>query len=114
MKMEEVNRIGRMILGAWKERRPKAVREMEREGSLEKLLVEAQERAGDQLWELQNGRKKMDYSAAMEIVLEDAAGPMEDREEMPQPSRHPNRQRRSQPNPSRERMEPPPPLHTRK
>ena len=68
--MYERNRLGQMILEVWQKRRPQMVEELHTTNQLDQTIYEAQETAGDLLYELVSVQK-MDYQAAWEIAMRD-------------------------------------------
>jgi len=72
--MYERNRLGQMILEHWQKHRPQMVEELQTTNQLEQTIYEAQETAGDLLYELVSVQK-MDYQAAWEIAMREWAPP---------------------------------------
>jgi hypothetical protein len=66
--------LGEKILRHWREHCPQMVRDLEREGRLDKAVLEAQETTGDLLYELVSV-KKMNYPAAWELAMQEWALP---------------------------------------
>jgi hypothetical protein len=66
--------LGEAILKHWREHCPQMVRDLERQNRLDQAVFDAQEKAGDLLYELVSV-KKMDYQAAWELALQEWALP---------------------------------------
>ncbi len=77
--MHDSNRLGQIILKHWQTHHPMMLAELQSNHQLEQTIHEAQERAGDLLYELISVRK-MDYQAAWETVTREwTVPPSEDR-----------------------------------
>lgn len=86
--MDDMNRLGDLILKHWTTHRPGLIKELERTNQLQPILRQAQEQMGDLLYTLTVVRK-MEYHAAWELATWDwAFFPGEDRPERPS-SRNP-------------------------
>jgi len=68
--MNDPNRLGQMILKHWQTHHPKMLAELQSSDQLEQTLHDAQERAGNLLYEL-TCVQKMDYQAAWETVTQE-------------------------------------------
>jgi hypothetical protein len=80
--MDDMTRLGSLILKHWTNYRPQMVEELERTNQLHRVLRQAQEQTGDLLYNLAVVQK-MDYQAAWELATKEWAFlPEED----PQPS----------------------------
>ena len=79
--MDDMNRLGHLILKHWTTHRPAMVEELERTNQLQPVLRQAQEQTGDLLYTL-TVIQKMDYQAAWELATREWAFlPEEDRPE---------------------------------
>jgi len=95
--MDDMNRLGDLILKHWTTHRPELIVELERTNQLETALRQAQEQTGDLLYNL-TVVQKMEYHAAWELAMREWAFlPNEDRPKKPQSSAAPNQ---SQPHPA--------------
>ncbi len=72
--MTERTALGEAILRHWRAHCPRMVRDLRQQKRLDQTLFEAQERAGDLLYELVSV-KKMDYQAAWELAMREWALP---------------------------------------
>lgn len=94
--MDEMNRLGDLILKHWKTHRPEVVQELERTNQLQAVLRQAAEQTGDLLFNL-IVEQKMEYQTAWELATREWAFlPGEDRPERPlsgesNPSQTPSR-----------------------
>ena len=68
--MTERTALGEAILKHWRENCPQMVRDLEKQNRLDQAVFEAQEKAGDLLYELVSV-KKMDYQAAWELAAQE-------------------------------------------
>ena len=85
--MEDMNRLGDLILKHWTTHRPELIEELERTNQLHPALRQAQEQTGDLLYAL-TVIQKMEYHAAWELATREWAFlPGEDRPERPPPDR---------------------------
>jgi hypothetical protein len=100
--MDDMNRLGNLILKHWTTHRPGVIEELERTNQLQPVLRQAQEQTGDLLHNL-TVIQKMDYQAAWELATREWAFlPEEDR-----PNRPPlKRQLSRNPTPSRTSFHP--------
>jgi hypothetical protein len=64
--------LGEAVLNHWRENCPQMVRELEQQNRLEQAVFEAQETAGELLYELVSV-KKMNYPAAWELATQEWA-----------------------------------------
>ena len=81
--MDDMNRLGDLILKHWTTHRPMLVEELKKTNQLEPVLRQAQEQTGDLLYNL-TVIQKMDYQAAWELATREWAFlPDEDRPERP-------------------------------
>ena len=81
--MDDINRLGHLILNHWKNHLPGLIRELERTNQLKPVLRQAQEQTGDLLHNL-TVIQKMEYHAAWELATREWAFlPGEDRPERP-------------------------------
>jgi hypothetical protein len=81
--MDEMNRLGDLILKHWKTHRPEMVQELEKTNQLRAVLSQAEEQTGDLLFNL-IVVQKMEYQAAWELATREWAFlPGEDRPERP-------------------------------
>lgn len=77
--MDELNRLGEMILKHWTTHRPMLVEELKKTNQLQLALRQAQEQTGDLLYHL-TVVQKMEYRAAWELATREwAFVPAEDR-----------------------------------
>ena len=77
--MEDMNRLGDLILKHWTTHRPELIEELGRTNQLQTALRQAQEQTGDLLYRL-TVVQKMDYHAAWELAMKEWAFlPGEDR-----------------------------------
>ena len=77
--MDDLNRLGDLILKHWTTHRPELIEELGRTNQLQTALRQAQEQTGDLLYRL-TVVQKMDYHAAWELAMEEWAFlPGEDR-----------------------------------
>ena len=77
--MDDMTRLGSLILNHWRTHRQEMVRELERMNQLEPVLRQAQEQTGDLLYKL-TVVQKMEYQAAWELATREWAFlPSEDR-----------------------------------
>lgn len=72
--MHDTNPLGRMILSHWRKHHPQMLADLQSDHGLERTLHDAQERAGNLLYEL-TCVKKMDYQAAWELTMREWAFP---------------------------------------
>ena len=100
--MDDMNRLGDLILKHWRTHRPEVVEELERTNQLQPVLRQAQEQTGDLLYNL-TVVQKMEYQAAWELATREWAFlPGEDRPPPPwsPPGRHhPASRTRARPRP---------------
>ncbi len=88
--MDEMTRLGDLILKHWTNHRPGLIEELERTNQLAPALRQAQEQTGDLLYNL-TVVQKMQYHAAWELAMREWAFlPDEDRPKKPQSSGTPN------------------------
>ena len=81
--MDDMNRLGDLILKHWTTHRPELMEELTRTNQLEPVLRQAQEQTGDLLYEL-TVVQKMEYQAAWELATREWAFlPGEDRPKRP-------------------------------
>src|ERR1700683_4996622 len=81
--MDDMNRLGDLILKHWTTHRPGLIEELERTNQLQPVLRQAQEQTGDLLHTL-TVIQKMDYQAAWELATQEWAFlPEEDRPNRP-------------------------------
>ena len=81
--MDDMNRLGDLILKHWTTHRPELIEELKRTNRLEPVLRQAQEQTGDLLYTL-TVVQKMDYQAAWELATREWAFlPEEDRPNRP-------------------------------
>jgi hypothetical protein len=81
--MDDMNRLGDLILKHWRTHRPGLIEELERTNQLQPLLRQAQEQTGDLLYNL-TVVQKMEYHAAWELATREWAFlPGKDRPERP-------------------------------
>ena len=81
--MDDMNRLGDLILKHWTTHRPGVIEELERTNQLQPVLRQAQEQTGDLLHNL-TVIQKMDYQAAWEVATQEWAFlPSEDRPNRP-------------------------------
>jgi hypothetical protein len=81
--MDDMNRLGHMILKHWRTHRPEVVEELEKMNQLQSVLRQAQEQTGDLLYNL-TVVLKMDYQSAWELATREWAFlPEEDRPQRP-------------------------------
>ena len=81
--MDDMTRLGDLILKHWRTYRPETVAELERTNRLEPALRQAQEQTGDLLYSL-TVLRKMDYLAAWELATREWAFlPEENRPDRP-------------------------------
>ena len=81
--MDDMNRLGDLILKHWTTHRPGVIEELERTNQLQPVLRQAQEQTGDLLHNL-TVIQKMDYQAAWELATREWAFlPEEDRPNRP-------------------------------
>ena len=94
--MDDMNRLGDLILKHWTTHRPELIEELKRTNRLQPVLRQAQEQTGDLLYTL-TVVQKMEYHAAWELATREWAFlPGEDR-----PERRPlDRPLSGNPNPS--------------
>ncbi len=78
--------LGEAILKHWRENCPQMVRDLEQQNRLEQAVFAAQEKAGDQLYELVSV-KKLNYPAAWELATQEWALPRSENqsEDLPPP-----------------------------
>jgi hypothetical protein len=87
--MDDMTRLGDLILKHWTTHRPELIEELERTNQLQPALRQAQEQTGDLLYTL-TVIQKMEYHAAWELATREWAFlPGEDRPERP-PLDHPS------------------------
>ena len=72
--MDDMTRLGDLILKHWTTHRPGLIKELERTNQLQPILRQAQEQMGDLLYDL-TVVQKMDYQAAWEIAMREWALP---------------------------------------
>jgi len=70
--MEDMNRLGDLILKHWTTHRPELIEELGRTNQLQTALRQAQEQTGDLLYRLPVVQK-MDYHAAWELAMREWA-----------------------------------------
>ena len=70
--MDDMNRLGDLILKHWRTHRPGLIEELERTNQLQPLLRQAQEQTGDLLYTL-TVVQKMEYHAAWELAMREWA-----------------------------------------
>ena len=70
--MDDMNRLGDLILKHWTTHRPGLIEELERTSQLQPVLRQAQEQTGDLLYTL-TVIQKMDYHAAWELAMKEWA-----------------------------------------
>ena len=70
--MDDMNRLGDLILKHWRSHRPGLIEELERTNQLQPLLRQAQEQTGDLLYNL-TVVQKMEYHAAWELATREWA-----------------------------------------
>jgi hypothetical protein len=81
--MDDMNRLGALILKHWRTHRPEVVEELEKMNQLQPVLRQALEQTGDLLYNL-TVVQKMDYQSAWELATREWAFlPEEDRPERP-------------------------------
>jgi hypothetical protein len=81
--MDDMNRLGDLILKHWTTHRPELIEELERTNQLQPVLRQAQEQTGDLLYNL-TVVQKMEYHAAWELAMREWAFlPNEDHPERP-------------------------------
>ena len=81
--MDDMNRLGDLILKHWTTHRPQLIEELKRTNQLQPVLRQAQEQTGDLLYHL-TVVQKMEYHAAWELAMREWAFlPNEDRPEPP-------------------------------
>jgi hypothetical protein len=81
--MDDMNRLGDLILKHWKTHLPSLFEELERTNQLQPVLRQAQEQTGDLLYTL-TVLQKMEYHAAWELATREWAFlPSEDRPQRP-------------------------------
>jgi hypothetical protein len=81
--MDDMSRLGDLILKHWTTHRPELIEELERTNQLQPVLRQAQEQTGDLLYHL-TVVQKMEYHAAWEVAMREWAFlPNEDRPEPP-------------------------------
>jgi hypothetical protein len=81
--MDDMSRLGDLILKHWTTHRPELIEELERTNQLQPVLRQAQEQTGDLLYHL-TVVQKMEYHAAWELAMREWAFlPNEDRPEPP-------------------------------
>jgi len=66
--MDDMNRLGDLILEHWRTHRPGLIEELERTSQLQPVLRQAQEQTGDLLYYL-TVVQKMEYHAAWELAM---------------------------------------------
>ena len=81
--MDDMNRLGDLILKHWTTHRPELIEELVRANQLQPVLRQAQEQTGDLLYHL-TVVQKMEYHAAWELAMRGWAFlPNEDHPEQP-------------------------------
>jgi hypothetical protein len=70
--MDDMNRLGDLILKHWTTHRPELIEELVRTNQLQPVLRQAQEQTGDLLYNL-TVVQKMEYHAAWELVMREWA-----------------------------------------
>jgi hypothetical protein len=70
--MDDMNRLGDLILKHWTTHRPELIEELGRTNQLQTALRQAQEQTGDLLYRL-TVVQKMDYHAAWELAMREWA-----------------------------------------
>jgi hypothetical protein len=70
--MDDMNRLGDLILKHWRTHRPGLIEELERTNQLQPVLRQAQEQTGDLLYNL-TVVQKMEYHAAWELAMREWA-----------------------------------------
>ena len=70
--MDDMNRLGDLILKHWRSHRPGLIEELERTNQLQPVLRQAQEQTGDLLYNL-TVVQKMEYHAAWELAMREWA-----------------------------------------
>ena len=70
--MDDMNRLGDLILKHWTTHRPELIAELERTNQLQPALRQAQEKTGDLLYTL-TVIQKMEYHAAWELATREWA-----------------------------------------
>ena len=70
--MDDMTRLGSLILNHWRTHRPEAIKELEKMNQLEPVLRQAQEQTGDLLYNL-TVIQKMEYHAAWELATREWA-----------------------------------------
>ena len=70
--MDDMNRLGDLILKHWTIHRPELIGELERTNQLQPVLRQAQEQTGDLLYQL-TVVQKMEYHAAWEMAMREWA-----------------------------------------
>jgi hypothetical protein len=70
--MDDMSRLGHLILKHWTTHRPGLIEELERTSQLQPVLRQAQEQTGDLLYTL-TMVQKMDYQAAWELATREWA-----------------------------------------
>ena len=84
--MDDMNRLGDLILKQWTTNRPGLIEELEKTNQLQSVLRQTQEQMGDLLYDL-TVVQKMEYHSAWELVTKEwALLPEEDRPERPSSS----------------------------
>jgi hypothetical protein len=77
--MDDMNRLGNLILKQWTTNRPGLIEELEKTNQLQSILRQTQEQMGDLLYDL-TVVQKMEYHSAWELVTKEwALLPEEDR-----------------------------------
>jgi hypothetical protein len=70
--MDDMNRLGDLILKHWTTHRPELIEELKRTNRLEPVLRQAQEQTGDLLYTL-TVVQKMEYQTAWELAMREWA-----------------------------------------
>jgi len=70
--MDDMTRLGSLILNHWRTHRPETVEELVKTNRLEPVLRQAQEQTGDLLYQL-TVVQKIEYQAAWELATRDWA-----------------------------------------
>ena len=70
--MDDMSRLGDLILKHWTTHRPELIEELERTNQLQPVLRQAQEQTGDLLYHL-TVVQKMEYHAAWELAMREWA-----------------------------------------
>ncbi len=70
--MDDMNRLGDLILKHWTSHRPELIEELEKTNQLQPALRQAQEQTGDLLYTL-TVIQKMEYHAAWELAMREWA-----------------------------------------